>query len=226
MSLTGRALGGPIPPQEGYGRIQYVSLCQGCRLRQRRARFGCMRELFIGGLFPDHNPDDVELGVAPASADQGRAGRLGPEGREGHQRPRQIPDAGQASLGRSGHVRRGQGRPGRRVLRDRQLHAGAPRAAAAARTAGRRRHRRNQFGRVLAHPLEIFPAGRRVQGRQAARRLHAWAGPDVQHQAADQQGRGSLRHEDPLRRRHLRSRWRERSAPRPSSSRLRNPTSC
>ena len=47
-------------------------------------------------------------------------------------------------------------------------------------------------------------AGRRVQGRQAARRVHARPGPDVQHQAADHQGRGPRRHEDPLRRRHLR----------------------
>ncbi len=62
---------------------------------------------------------------------------------------------------------------------------------------------RNQFGGFLAHPLEIFSAGRRVQGRQTARRVHARAGPDVQHQAPDQQGRGSRRHEDPLRRRHL-----------------------
>ena len=44
--------------------------------------------------------------------------------------------------------------------------------------------------------------GRRIQGRQAARRVHAWTGPDVQHQAADQQGGGPRRHEDPLRRRH------------------------
>ncbi len=35
-------------------------------------------------------------------------------------------------------------------------------------------------------------------------RLHARAGPDVQHQAADQQGRGPCRHEDPHRRRHCR----------------------
>ena len=89
-------------------------------------------------------------------ADQGRAGRLGPAGREGHQRPRQVADAAEASVGASGHLRRRQGRPGRRVLRDRQLHAGPPRAAAAARAAGRRRHRRDQLGRLLAHPLEVF----------------------------------------------------------------------
>ena len=104
----------------------------------------------------------------------------------------------------SRHVRRGQGWPRRRLLRHGQLHAGPPRAAAAARAARRRRHGRDQLGRLLAHPLEVSAPGRRVQGRQAARRLHARAGPDVQHQAADHQGRGPRRHEDPLRRRHLR----------------------
>ena len=52
------------------------------------------------------------------------------------------------------------------------------------RAAGRRRHLRDQLGGLLAHPLEVSAAGRRVQGRQAARRVHAWTGPDVQHQAA------------------------------------------
>ena len=29
---------------------------------------------------------------------------------------------------------------------------------------------RDQLGRLLAHPLEVLPEGRRVQGREAARR--------------------------------------------------------
>ena len=65
--------------------------------------------------------------------------------------------------------------------------------------------RRDQFGRVLAHPLEV-PAGRqRIQGRQAARRLHARAGPDVHGEEEGRLARRSRRHEDPHRRRHRRA---------------------
>ena len=83
-----------------------------------------------------------------------------------------------------GHVRRGARRPRRRLVRDRELHAGAPSAAADGRAARRRRHRRDQLGRVLAHPLEVLPARQRIQGRQAARRVHARPGPDVHGQEA------------------------------------------
>ena len=42
---------------------------------------------------------------------------------------------------------------------------------------------RDQLGRLLAHPLEVLPEGRRVQGREAARRVHPRAGPDVHQEA-------------------------------------------
>ena len=111
-------------------------------------------------------------------------GGVGRIGREGDQRPGQVPDAAQASLGAARHLRRGARRPGRRLLRHRQLHAGAPSAAADRRAARRRRHRRDQLGRVLAHPLEVLAAGQRIQGREAARRVHPRPGPDVPGQEA------------------------------------------
>ena len=160
----------------------------------------------------------VELGRADPPAHQGRARGLGRHGREGDQRPGQVPDAAQASLGPARHLRRGARRPGRRLLRHRQLHAGAPSAAAARRAAGRRRHRRDQFGRVLAHPLEVPAGGQRVQGREAARRVHPRPRPDVPGEEAGDQRRRSRRHEDPQRRRHLRGRRPRRSAPRRWSS--------
>ena len=131
--------------------------------------------------------------------------RVGEAGRAGDQRPRQVRDAAQAPVGASRHLRRGARRPRRRLLRHRELHAGAPSAAADGRAARRRRDRRDQLGRVLAHPLEVLPAGQRVQGRQAARRLHARPGADVHGQEAGHVGRRPGGHEDPQRRRHLRS---------------------
>ena len=59
-------------------------------------------------------------------------------GREGDQRPRQVPDAAQAPVGAARHLRRGAGRPGRPLLRHRELHAGAPHPAADGRAARRR----------------------------------------------------------------------------------------
>ena len=105
-------------------------------------------------------------------------------------RSRRRPAAGsssrccQASVGASGNVRCGARRPRRRLLRDRQLHAGAPSAAADGRAARRRCDRRDQLDRVLARPLEVLPAGQRIQGRQAARRVHARARADVPGQEA------------------------------------------
>ncbi len=50
----------------------------------------------------------------------------------------------------------------------------------------------DQLGRLLAHLLEALPQGRRVQGRQAARRVHPRPRPDVHQEAvagiADVQG--------------------------------------
>ena len=59
---------------------------------------------------------------------------------------------------RARHLRCGQGWPRRCLLRHRQLHARPPRAAAAGRAAGRRRHLRDQLGGLLAHPLEVSAA--------------------------------------------------------------------
>ena len=173
---------------------------------------------------PDH-AHDVLVGVAPAPSHQRRAAGLGQRRREGHQRPRQVPDAAQASVGAPGHLRRRPRRPGRPFVRDRELHAGAAHPAADAGAARRRRHGRGQLGRLLAHLLEALPQGRRVQGREAARRVHARPGPDV-HQEADQRHRRHPGDEDPHRRRHRRGGRRRRWAPPRSSSRRRSPTSC
>ena len=70
-----------------------------------------------------------------------------------------------------------------------------------------------------------FHKRRRVQGRQAARRLDPRPGPDV-HQEADQVARRLPEPEDPHRRRHLGRGDRARSAARRSSSRRPSPTSC
>ncbi len=171
----------------------------------RRGHACCRRARLL--VDTRHWPDQahhVELGIADAPADQERGGGLGRAGRKGHQRPRQAADAAQTPVRASRHLRRGQGRPGRRVLRHRQLHARPPHSAAAARAAGRRTNGHDQLDRLLAHLLEASARSRRVQGRQAARRLHPRAGADVQHQAPDHEGRGLGRHEDPLRWRHLR----------------------
>ena len=58
----------------------------------------------------------------------------------------------------------------------------------------------DQLGRLLAHLLEALPQGRRVQGREAAGRLHARPGPDV-HQEAGGIHRRCAGTEDPDRRR-------------------------
>ena len=185
-----------------------------CARRRRARRVGADRA------------HDVELGPAHALADARRARRLVEGGREGDQRPRQVRDAAQASVGGARHLRCGARRPRRRLVRHRELHAGAPSAAADGRAARRRRHRRDQLDRVLAHPLEVLPAGQRIQGRQAARRVHARPGADVHGQEAGDLGRRPRRHEDPHRRRHRRGVGQGCSAPRRSSSRRPSRTSC
>ena len=95
----------------------------------------------------------------------------------------------QASVGAARNVRRRARRPRRRLVCHGELHAGAPPAAPARRASRRRRDGRDQLGRVLAHPLEVPAGGQRIQGREAARRVHARAGPDVHGEKAREHGR-------------------------------------
>ena len=156
------------------------------RRARRRPRSRCR----AGWRRPTRSPSDV-LQVWAPNVEKATNGRV-----KFHMLPN--------TLGASGHLRRGARRPGRRLLRHRELHAGAPPAAADRRAARRRRHRRDQLGRVLPHPLEVPAGGQRVQGREAARGLHPRARPDVPgEEAGDRRGRPG-RHEDPERRRHLR----------------------
>ena len=157
------------------------------------------------GRRADHHLDHVELGAAVASSDQGRPGRSGPSRSRRRPtaasnsrccpRPRRPPpgtfDAVRDGLVDVSYVTASY-TPARHVL---PLLPELPGGGATAEI--------NSVAYSRIHWKYLQP-GRRVQGREAARRLHAWAGPDVQHQAADHQGRGPCRHENPLRRRHLR----------------------
>src|SRR5947208_3593988 len=143
---------------------------------------------------------DVLVGVPPAPHHGRRPAGMGERGREGDARPRQVPDAAQASLGAARDVRRGPGGAGGPVGRDCELHARAAHPADARGAARRGRDRARQLGRLLAHPLEALPQDRRVQGREAARRVHPRPRPAV-HQAAGQRHRRHPGAQDPDRRR-------------------------
>src|SRR5687767_832619 len=128
------------------------------------------------------------LGAAVAPS-HGLASQLDRGSRKGDRRARQVQPAAQASVGPARNVRRGARRADGPLLRDRELYARAPCAAADARAARRRRYLGSQLDRLLAHPLEALPQGRRVQGREAAWRLYPRPGADVHQEAGGQHQR-------------------------------------
>src|SRR3989440_7425791 len=181
------------------GRIAHV---EGAESRARRS--GRRRPRRRAARPRADHAHDVLVGVPPASHHGRRPAGMGERGREGDERPRQVPDAAQASLGAARDVRRGPGGPRGPVVRDRELHARAAHPADARGAARRGRHRARQLRRLLACLLEALPQGRRVQGREAARRVHARPGADV-HQEAGEIHRRRARPEDPYGRRHRRA---------------------